>query len=78
MIYQSYVSADDSTWRPAEDSSLNGIADTRTILKMSVMMLAVCSPLGPVLAWLWGPFGGSSLHTDSPSRLRCTDSVRLQ
>jgi O-antigen/teichoic acid export membrane protein len=36
---------------------LSGIADTGTVLKMSVMTLAVYLPLGPVLAWLWGPFG---------------------
>ena len=38
-------------------SFLNGVADTRTVLKMSVVTLAVYLPLGPVLAWLWGPFG---------------------
>jgi len=38
-------------------SFLNGIADTRTVLKMSVVTLAVYLPLGPVLATLWGPFG---------------------
>jgi len=36
---------------------LSGIADTRTVLKMSVVTLAVYLPLGPVLATLWGPFG---------------------
>lgn len=36
---------------------LSGIADTGTVLKMSVVQLAVYLPLGPVLAWLWGPFG---------------------
>jgi len=36
---------------------LSGIADTGTVLKMSVVMLAVYLPPGPVLAWLWGPFG---------------------
>jgi len=36
---------------------LSGIADTRTVLKMSVVTLAVYLPLGPVLAMLWGPFG---------------------
>jgi len=36
---------------------LSGIADTRTVLKMSVVTLAVYLPLGPILAWLWGPFG---------------------
>jgi O-antigen/teichoic acid export membrane protein len=39
------------------DNFLSGIADTRTVLKMGVVMLAVYLPLGPVLAWLWGPFG---------------------
>ena len=38
-------------------SFLNGIADTGTVLKMSVVTLAVYLPLGPVLAWVWGPFG---------------------
>jgi O-antigen/teichoic acid export membrane protein len=38
-------------------SFLNGVADTRTVLKMSVVTLAVYLPLGPVLATLWGPFG---------------------
>jgi stage V sporulation protein B len=38
-------------------SFLNGIADTRTVLKMSVLTLAVYLPLGPALATLWGPFG---------------------
>jgi O-antigen/teichoic acid export membrane protein len=38
-------------------SFLNGVADTRTVLKMSVVTLAVYLPLGPALAWLWGPFG---------------------
>jgi O-antigen/teichoic acid export membrane protein len=36
---------------------LSGIADTRTVLKMSVVTLAVYLPLGPALATLWGPFG---------------------
>jgi len=36
---------------------LSGVADTRTVLKISVMTLVVYLPLGPVLAWLWGPFG---------------------
>jgi O-antigen/teichoic acid export membrane protein len=36
---------------------LMGIADTRTVLNMSVVTLAVYLPLGPVLATLWGPFG---------------------
>jgi O-antigen/teichoic acid export membrane protein len=36
---------------------LSGIADTRTVLEMSVVTLAVYLPLGPALATLWGPFG---------------------
>jgi O-antigen/teichoic acid export membrane protein len=36
---------------------LSGIADTRTVLNMSVVTLAVYLPLGPALATLWGPFG---------------------
>jgi O-antigen/teichoic acid export membrane protein len=38
-------------------SFLSGIADTRTVVKISVVTLAVYLPLGPGLAWLWGPFG---------------------
>jgi hypothetical protein len=38
-------------------SFLNGVADTGTIVKMSVLTLAVYLPLGPALAWLWGPYG---------------------
>jgi O-antigen/teichoic acid export membrane protein len=38
-------------------SFLSGIAGTGTVLKTSVVTLAVCLRLGPVLAWLWGPFG---------------------
>jgi O-antigen/teichoic acid export membrane protein len=38
-------------------SFLSGVADTRTVLKMSVVTLAVYLPLGPVLAAFWGPFG---------------------
>jgi O-antigen/teichoic acid export membrane protein len=38
-------------------SFLSGIADTSTVLKMSVVTLAVYLPLGPALATLWGPFG---------------------
>jgi len=38
-------------------SFLNGVADTGTVLKMSVVTLAVYLPLGPALATLWGPFG---------------------
>jgi hypothetical protein len=38
-------------------SFLNGLAETSTVLKMSVAMLAIYVPLGPALAWLWGPYG---------------------
>ena len=38
-------------------SFLNGVADTKTVVKMSVLTLAVYLPLGPALAWLWGPYG---------------------
>jgi O-antigen/teichoic acid export membrane protein len=38
-------------------SFLNGVAETRTVVKMSVLTLAVYLPLGPALAWLWGPYG---------------------
>jgi O-antigen/teichoic acid export membrane protein len=42
---------------PVIGNFLSGIADTETVLKMSVVTLAVYLPLGPVLAWLWGPLG---------------------
>jgi O-antigen/teichoic acid export membrane protein len=42
---------------PVIASFLSGIADTGTVLKMSAVTLAVYLPLGPVLAWLWGPSG---------------------
>jgi O-antigen/teichoic acid export membrane protein len=38
-------------------SFLNGVADTKTVVKMSVLTLAVYLPLGPALVWLWGPYG---------------------
>jgi O-antigen/teichoic acid export membrane protein len=38
-------------------SFLNGVADTRTVVEMSALTLAVYLPLGPALAWLWGPYG---------------------
>lgn len=38
-------------------SFLNGVADTRTVVKMSVLTLAIYLPLGPALAALWGPNG---------------------
>jgi O-antigen/teichoic acid export membrane protein len=47
---------------------LSGIADTRTVLKTSVVTLAVCLRLGPVLAWLRGviraPHRIHTLHRD--------------
>jgi len=38
-------------------SFLNGVAETGTVVKMSVLTLAVYLPLGPGLAWVWGPYG---------------------
>jgi len=38
-------------------SFIYGVAETGTIVKMSVLTLAVYLPLGPALAWLWGPYG---------------------
>jgi O-antigen/teichoic acid export membrane protein len=38
-------------------SFFNGVADTRTVVKISVLTLGVYLPLGPILAWLWGPYG---------------------
>jgi stage V sporulation protein B len=38
-------------------SFLNGVAETGTVVKMSVLTLAVYLPLGPLFAWLWGPYG---------------------
>jgi O-antigen/teichoic acid export membrane protein len=38
-------------------SFLNGVAETGTVLKMSTLTLVVYLPLGPALAWLWGPYG---------------------
>jgi O-antigen/teichoic acid export membrane protein len=38
-------------------SFLNGVAETGTVLKMSVLTLAIYLPLGPALTWLWGPLG---------------------
>jgi O-antigen/teichoic acid export membrane protein len=42
---------------PVIPTFLSGIADTGTVLRMNVVTLGVYLPLGPVLAWLWGPFG---------------------
>ena len=38
-------------------SFLNGIGQTGTVFKMSVLTLAVYLPLGPGLTWLFGPLG---------------------
>lgn len=38
-------------------SFFSGVADTRTVVKMSILALGVYLPLGPILAWLWGPYG---------------------
>ena len=35
----------------------NGVADTGTVVKMSILALGVYLPLAPVLAWLWSPYG---------------------
>jgi O-antigen/teichoic acid export membrane protein len=36
---------------------LSGVAETKTVVKMGVLTLAVFLPLGPALVWLWGPSG---------------------
>jgi O-antigen/teichoic acid export membrane protein len=38
-------------------SFLNGVADTKTVVRMSALTLAIYLPLGPALASLWGPYG---------------------
>jgi len=38
-------------------SFLSGVADTRTVAKMSILTLAAYLPLGPALAWLWSAYG---------------------
>ena len=38
-------------------SFLYGVAQTGTVLKMSILTLGIFLPLGPVLTWLWGPLG---------------------
>jgi len=38
-------------------SFLNGVAETGTVLRMSILTLAIYLPLGPALTWLWGPLG---------------------
>jgi O-antigen/teichoic acid export membrane protein len=39
------------------ESFLNGVAQTGTVLRMSILTLAIYLPLGPALTWLWGPLG---------------------
>jgi hypothetical protein len=36
---------------------LNGVGETKTVLKMCALQLAVYLPVGLGLAWLWGPYG---------------------
>lgn len=36
---------------------LNGLAETKTVVRMSVLAVALYVPLGPALALLWGPYG---------------------
>jgi len=38
-------------------SFLNGVGATETVVKMSLLTLAIYLPLGPALAWVWGPYG---------------------
>jgi len=38
-------------------SFLNGVALTRTVLKIGILTLAIYVPLCPALTWLWGPLG---------------------
>lgn len=38
-------------------SFLNGVAATRTVLKINALTLVVYLPLGPAFTWLWGPYG---------------------
>jgi hypothetical protein len=38
-------------------SFLNGLAETGTVVKMSILALVVYLPLGPAFAWLWGAYG---------------------
>jgi len=38
-------------------SFLNGVADTGTVVKMSILTLAVYLPMAPALASSWGPYG---------------------
>jgi O-antigen/teichoic acid export membrane protein len=39
------------------DSFLNGVAETRTVLRMSILSVVVYLPLGPLLVWFLGPYG---------------------
>jgi O-antigen/teichoic acid export membrane protein len=36
---------------------LNGVAATRTYLRINALTLAIYLPLGPALTWFWGPYG---------------------
>jgi O-antigen/teichoic acid export membrane protein len=38
-------------------SFLSGVAHTKAVLKMNLLVIVAYLPLGPVLAWLWGPNG---------------------
>jgi stage V sporulation protein B len=38
-------------------SFFNGVADTRTVINMSILALGVYLPLCPAFAWVWGPYG---------------------
>jgi O-antigen/teichoic acid export membrane protein len=38
-------------------SFLYGVAENKTYLKMNILTLTAYLPLGPFLAWLWGPYG---------------------
>jgi O-antigen/teichoic acid export membrane protein len=39
------------------DSLLTGVADTGTVVKMSILALVIYFPVAPALAWPWGPYG---------------------
>jgi O-antigen/teichoic acid export membrane protein len=38
-------------------SFLSGVAETRTVLLMSILTLGLYLPLGLAFTWLWGPYG---------------------
>ena len=38
-------------------SFLNGLAETGTVVKVSILALVIYLPLGPAFAWLWGAYG---------------------